>query len=485
MDPATSERLEAPISIDELKKALKTCKDSSPGPDGIPYAFYKTFYDLLLNPLMQSWQYSLNIGELPPSQSQACISLLPKTGKDKTRIENWRPISLSNCDIKLITKTIALRLNVVLDNLICPCQSAYIPGRNITNNVRILKTYRKYANVHGKQFSIVSLDARKAFDSVDHSYISEVLIRYGFGANFIHMFKTLYKNNESSVLLNGYKSEKFKIERGVKQGDALSCGIFILAIDPLLRNIEKCEQIEPIELTSTNRDRRTFSQKVLAYADDITVITAATQASIQAIFSQYEILTNLSGLTLNADKTEIINSIDNTMLYNIQYNGNMVPITPLDSIIICGIKFSNNENDEYEYNVCRRINEMESQLKKWVCRNLTLNGRNIIAKTFGMSQLIYSFQCCEIRDRELRDIERLYFRFLWSKSWDTTAPDRIKRSILKNEKNKGGLNCMDVKSLYQALAIKNILKATMNPEKKRNASMAKWDDWLLCYMPRN
>jgi exonuclease III len=363
MDPAISENLEAPISIDELKKSLKTCKDSSPGPDGIPYSFYKSFDDLLLNPLLQSWHYSLEIGELPPSQSQACISLLPKAGKDKTRIENWRPISLSNCDIKLITKAIALRLNSVLDDIISTSQSAYIPGRVISNNVRILKVYRKYANLHRKQFSIVSLDARKAFDSVDHTYITEVLKKYGFGTNFIHTFKTLYNNNESTVLLNGYKSGKFKIERGVKQGDALSCGIFILAIDPLLRNIEKSENIIPIELTSNNRNRRTFLQKVLAYADDITVITAATQESIQAIFSQYEMLTNLSGLTLNAEKTEIINSLDNTQSYNIQYNGNTVHITPIESIIICGIKLLNNEAEEYEYNVCRRINDMETQLK--------------------------------------------------------------------------------------------------------------------------
>jgi hypothetical protein len=334
----------------------------------------------------------------------------------------------------LITKAIALRLNSVLDQLISPCQSAYIPGRIITNKVRILKTYRKYASLHRRQFSIISLDAKKAFDSVDHSYIVEILKKYGFGDTFIHTFKTLYKNNESSVLLNGFKSEKFKIERGVKQGDALSCGIFILAIDPLLRNIEHCNEIIPVELTSTNRERRSFSQKVLAYADDITVITTSTQNSIQAIFKQYEILTNLSGLTLNADKTEILNSIDNNQTCNIEYNGNVVHLTPLDSIIICGIKFSNNKNDEYEYNVCRRINEMETQLKKWVCRNLTLNGRNIIAKTFGMSQLIYSFQCCEIKERELRLIERLYFKFLWSKSWETIAPDRIKGPFLKTIK---------------------------------------------------
>jgi hypothetical protein len=204
---------------------------------------------------------------------------------------------------------------------------------------------------------------------------------------------------------------------------------------------------------------------VTAYADDITVITKPNQTSIQAIFDQYEKLTKLSGLTLNAEKTEIINAQHQNDSYAIVYNNNNFQISPLESIIICGIKFSNDENSEYEYNIRRRIAEMETQLKKWLCRDLSLNGRNIVAKTFGLSQLIYVFQCCEVREKELVDIERLYFRFLWSKTWENKAPDRIKRSMLKNSKKRGGLNCVDVKSLYQALALKNILITTANSDK--------------------
>jgi hypothetical protein len=238
-----------------------------------------------------------------------------------------------------------------------------------------------------------------------------------------------------------------------------------LDIDPLLRNIENCDNIEPILMFSNNRRRECFAQKVLAYADDISVITKTNSNSIQAIFEQYEKLSNLSGLTLNADKTEIINTLPGNNVTRVKYNNSFFNITPLESIIICGIKLANDEQREYEYNVLRRITEMENQLKKWLCRDLTLNGRNIIAKTFGMSQLIYTFQCCEVKEKELKEIECLYFKFLWSKKWDKRSPDRIKRAILKNTKSQGGLNCMDVKALYQALAVRNILQATRQPDK--------------------
>jgi hypothetical protein len=73
---------------------------------------------------------------------------------------------------------------------------------------------------------LISLDAKKAFDSVDHKYIEETLIAYGFGSGFIRIFKILYRNISAWILINGFPSESIKIERGVKQCNALSCAIF-------------------------------------------------------------------------------------------------------------------------------------------------------------------------------------------------------------------------------------------------------------------
>jgi hypothetical protein len=103
---------------------------------------------------------------------------------------------------------------------------------------------------------LISLDAKKAFDSVDHKYIEETLIAYGFGPGFIQIFKTLYRNIIAKILVNGFASESIKIERGVKHGDALSCAIFILCIDPLLRNLNKNKRIE-----SQNQKKKWIKQR--------------------------------------------------------------------------------------------------------------------------------------------------------------------------------------------------------------------------------
>jgi hypothetical protein len=94
-----------------------------------------------------------------------------------------------------------------------------------------------------------------------------------------------------------------------------------------------------------------------------------------------------------------------------------------------------------------------------MARNLSINGKSIIAKTFGLSQIIYSMQSCEFRQEDLIRVERTYFKFLWSKNWDKKAPERIKRSYLKNDKDLAGINALDIVSMYEAIKLKKVQEA--------------------------
>jgi hypothetical protein len=331
------------------------------------------------------------------------------------------------------------------------------------DNIRTLNVCKQYASKNNIDSVIVSLDAQKAFDSVDHRYLDCVLEKYGFGDQFRKIFNLLYKDNKSTLLINGFQTSPLSIQRGVKQGDALSCGLFILALDPLIRNIDNNPEIDPIVLRST-RFNNTLINKIFAYADDICIYTLNNMASVQAVFYEYERLTKFSGLQLNADKTEFL-YVNNDLIhnadrhFNFKYNNIDYHVSACKHITICGIRFSNDHQIEYKYNIIRRINAMENQLKRWICRDLTLNGRNMIAKTFGFSQLIYAMQCCSIRTEDITRIERMYFKFLWCKKWDSAAPDRIKRSILKLPKETGGLNCVDVNALDESTKLRQYFKS--------------------------
>jgi exonuclease III len=219
------------ICNSELVAVLKKCGNTASGPDGIGYNVLKIIWDIYNPYLIESWNYGLRTGELAPSHREAVICLLEKKGKDRRYVNNLRPISLSNCDIKIISKAITARFKTILPRIIHPMQAAYIAGRQVHDNLRLINIVKEYRHqIEGKPV-LIGLDAKKAFDSVSHSFIEDTLIKYGFSCEFRHLFKTMYNNVNSRVLINGFLSKPFRLERSVKQGDSLSCVLFDLCID--------------------------------------------------------------------------------------------------------------------------------------------------------------------------------------------------------------------------------------------------------------
>ena len=77
--------------------------------------------------------------------------------------------------------------------------------------------------------------------------------------------------------------------------------------------------------------------------------------------------------------------------------GQDITIKSIESIKVCGITYSYNEDLAYQLYITDKINKLENQLKRWLCRGLSLEGKNLIVKTFGLSQLIFFMQSCEIK----------------------------------------------------------------------------------------
>jgi hypothetical protein len=201
--------MEKDLTVQELLSTLKTCNESAPGPDGIPYSYYKTFHSVLLPKMLQAWQWSLASDSLCSSQTLSSIFLIPKKDKDKTHIKNWRPITLSNCDIKIITKTYAIRLNSVLDQVIHKSQSAYVPGCNIMDNIRTLNVCKHYATKNNIDSVIISLDAQKAFDSVDHGYLDCVLKNMALVISSRKYLTSFIRKTSQHFLLMAFKQVQY------------------------------------------------------------------------------------------------------------------------------------------------------------------------------------------------------------------------------------------------------------------------------------
>ena len=104
--------------------------NKSPGCDGIPVEFYKTFWADIHTFLIDSLDDAYQVGELSTTQKRGILSLIFKKN-DKELLKNWRPISLLNTDYKILTHVLANRLKKVIGKIINTDQNGYIKGRNI------------------------------------------------------------------------------------------------------------------------------------------------------------------------------------------------------------------------------------------------------------------------------------------------------------------------------------------------------------------
>ena len=128
---------EGKISVSQCHKLLDSFQNNkTPGNDGIPIEFYKKFWSLISDPLINSINECFEKGEMPVSQKQAIITLIEKKVKDRSSLENWQPISLLNVDTKIMTKVLAARIKEVLPSIIHHNQTGYIKDRFIGETVR-------------------------------------------------------------------------------------------------------------------------------------------------------------------------------------------------------------------------------------------------------------------------------------------------------------------------------------------------------------
>ena len=463
IDPAKSAGLERDLNEVELFLALRSCSDSAPGPDGIPYSVYKMFWSKLGPELLKCWNYSISVGKLSPDQRYSVINLIPKPGKDTSIIKNLRPISLTNCDVKIYTKALTQRFATIMPDIIGEFQTAYVKGRQVTDNTFMIDKIIKLAEKLQSDLFIISLDAKKAFDSVDHEYMYSVMRGFGCGEKIILAVKALYCDLTSSVLVNGFKTEVFKILRGVKQGDALSCILFVMCMEPLIRKIQNSDNVSTIDITSPI-DGSKCVPKVSAYADDLGGIVINVE-SIREIFKIYEVFSRHSGIFINADKTEILkigpHSINPPSNIDITYCDSDYTITTTNSIKICGVVHPIDNDDSYVKNITEKIDKMKVLLRTWRPRQLTLKGKILIVKTFAISQIVYQMHTCDIKDKDLTTIERLCYAFIWN-SKEGAPNDKVKRSLLKNTYEEGGLKGPCIYTINESLKIKKHLRCQNN-----------------------
>ena len=157
--------------------------------------------------MVNSLNYSFENKSLTELQKQSIITLLPKSGKDISVLDNWRPISLLNVDYKIATKSIANRLKDILPSIIHNSQTGFLKNRYIGENIRLLFEALDDIEHFNKPALLFFSDFEKAFDSVDHNFMFKCLNHFNFGESFINWIRLFYNDSKSCIINNGFCSD--------------------------------------------------------------------------------------------------------------------------------------------------------------------------------------------------------------------------------------------------------------------------------------
>lgn len=108
----------------------------APGIDGLPVEFYATFWSSINTLFMEVANSAQKNNTLPQTMYSSIISVIPKPGRECHRPADFRPISLINCDKKIITKVINNRLVHILPEIIHHNQTGFIQNRDTKTDIK-------------------------------------------------------------------------------------------------------------------------------------------------------------------------------------------------------------------------------------------------------------------------------------------------------------------------------------------------------------
>lgn len=272
---------------------MKKSNGSAAGPCGFTAGWGKVFWGHLASLVVKMSEEAAERTRLTKTLSKGLITLIPKRDKCQKSVANWRPITLLSIFYKTISGAFSERLKNVLPYLIHKNQKGYLPGRTISDVVKNVMDIMYMLQENEEKGMLLLIDFSKAFDSIDHDFLFNMMELFGFGEVFINNVRTLISSRTSQVNINGFLTKKFELQRGVPQGDPISAYLFIMCIEVLAHKLRSNKKIKRIILPNGS------SVLTKIYADDMTILLPRDPDSLRATITTIDNFGKISGLKIN------------------------------------------------------------------------------------------------------------------------------------------------------------------------------------------
>ena len=348
------------------------------GIDKIPMRIIKSAVHTLAKPITSLVNTIFTTGQIPLELKTAVVTPTFKSG-DKTKVENYRPLSILPAISKVMEYFMKDQLCEFLErnNLIADTQHAFRKGHSTTTCLLKLTEDIRLGMDEGKATGILAIDLSKAFDAINHTILIRKLHNMGINGKFLELIKDYLRDRTQCVKYMDIMSKKEPITHGVPQGSILGPIFFMIFMNDLNEVVENC--------------------KILSYADDTTLyFTSKNASNIQVAINQdinkLEKWFLENRMKLNESKTELMvvqpkNKDNSCSKIHIAMKNRIIPHS--EKLKILGITINNKLKWDTHINDVIRACKYQLRAFRRSMRFLNLDERKMLYNSCIASRLAY------------------------------------------------------------------------------------------------
>ncbi|CAM8988566.1 unnamed protein product [Rhodiola kirilowii] len=450
---AMNQKLDDPYTINEVRAALfQMHPTKAPGMDGFSAMFYQSFWGIIKDDVCEEVLRFLNEGVLDESLNETLIVLVPKV-KGACKVGEFRPISLCNIIMKIITKVLANRLQCCLEEIVSQSQSAFVKGRLISDNILVaheVTNFIKHRKLTQEAFVSLKIDMSKAYDRIEWTFLEKMLLKLGFSDTWTSRVMKCITSVSYKVKVNGELSGSITPGRGLRQGDPISPYLFILCQEWLSLKLD-AEQ-RKATLMGVRLSRGIAPVNHLFFADDCLLFLKADMHILTNLKRVLDIYSRVSGQQINLQKSELCgsNNIDEMFKYMLAEYMGMKAVDKHTKYL--GLPLIVGQN---KVEVFRSLEDkMSKRIQDWGALLLSAAGKEALIKSCFLSVPLYTMNCFRLPKTFCDKLTAMAIKFWWNNNSRDRGIHWLRSELLQKEKTKGGLGFRNLEAMNSALLMK-------------------------------